>query len=166
MARRESLETVCLICCEDLRVVALGACNHRSTCALCSVRMRQLLGDSACVLCKRTLEHVVMTASVDKEFEDFQIWGDGSAAVCKIEGRELPFDEPAQAFFDDKRMLVVQKERKEKFAKLLEKRNSEDAEEGAPPKKKVKGAKWLHMATTEGKPVVTEDRSRAPLVSA
>jgi hypothetical protein len=67
--------------------------------------MRQLLGDSACVLCKRTLEHVVMTASVEKEFEDFQIWGDGSAAVCKIEGRELPFDEPAQAFFDDKRML-------------------------------------------------------------
>ena len=32
--------------------------------------------------------------------------------------------------------------------------------------KKVKGAKWLHMATTEGKPVVTVDRSPDPFASA
>jgi hypothetical protein len=94
-------DTTCLVCCEDLRVAALGSCNHRSVCALCSVRLRQLLGDSACILCKRTLDHVVMTASKDKVYEDFQIWGD----VCKVDGRELAFDEPAQAFFDDKKML-------------------------------------------------------------
>ena len=32
--------------------------------------------------------------------------------------------------------------------------------------KKVKGAKWLYRATTVGKPVVTEDRSPDPLLSA
>jgi hypothetical protein len=92
---------VCLVCCEDLRVVAVGSCNHRSVCALCSVRMRQLIGDSACILCKRTLEHVVMTADSDKSFDDFQIWNN----VCKVQGRELLFDEPSQAFFDDEKML-------------------------------------------------------------
>jgi hypothetical protein len=91
----------CLVCCEDLRVVALGACNHRSVCALCSIRLRQLLGDSACILCKRTLEHVVMTTHSDKNFDDFHIWG----SVCKVDARELPFDEPSQAFFDDAKML-------------------------------------------------------------
>jgi hypothetical protein len=32
----------CLICCEPLLVVALGSCNHRATCAICSVRLRQV----------------------------------------------------------------------------------------------------------------------------
>jgi len=94
-------EETCLVCCEDLRVVALGACEHRSVCALCSVRLRQLLGDSACILCKRTLEHVVMTAETEKKYSDFTIWGD----VCKVDGRELPFDDASQAFFDDKKMF-------------------------------------------------------------
>ena len=95
----------CLVCCEDLRVVALGACNHRSVCALCSVRLRELHGDSSCILCKRTLEHVVMTTDTNKRFEHFRIWG----SVCKVGGfihaRELPFDEPSQVFFDDVKML-------------------------------------------------------------
>jgi hypothetical protein len=94
-------ENVCLVCCEDLRVVALGACDHRSVCALCSVRLRQLVGDSACILCKKTLEHVVMTTVADKPFAEYQIWG----SVCKVDGRELPYDEPAQAFFDDAKIF-------------------------------------------------------------
>ena len=92
---------MCLVCCEDLRVVALGACEHRSVCALCSVRLRELLADSACILCKRTLEHVVMTTDADKPFAEYQIWGN----VCRVDGRELPFDEQAQAFIDDAKFL-------------------------------------------------------------
>ena len=33
----------CLVCCEDLRVAAVASCNHRGVCALCSVRLRQVL---------------------------------------------------------------------------------------------------------------------------
>ncbi|KAJ1473194.1 hypothetical protein T484DRAFT_1913446, partial [Baffinella frigidus] len=87
----------CLVCCEDLRVAAVGSCNHRGVCALCSVRLRQLLGDSCCILCKRELDRVIMTADVTKTFESFPIWGD----VCRVEGRELYYDEESQSFFDD-----------------------------------------------------------------
>lgn len=42
-----------------------------------------------------------MTADANKTFESFPIWGD----VCRVEGRELEYDEESQAFFDDAEAL-------------------------------------------------------------
>jgi hypothetical protein len=38
-----------------------------------------------------------MTANSTKTFEAFPIWGD----VCRVDGRELEYDEDSQSFFDD-----------------------------------------------------------------
>ncbi len=54
----------------------------------------QILNDLSCILCKRNLEHVIMTADKTTKFEDYPIWGD----TCKFGGRELAFDEESQVF--------------------------------------------------------------------
>ena len=43
-----------------------------------------------------------MTADTSKSFESFPIWND----VCRVEGRELYYDEESQSFFDDKEALA------------------------------------------------------------
>ncbi|EKX32395.1 hypothetical protein GUITHDRAFT_148660 [Guillardia theta CCMP2712] len=94
-------EDVCLVCCEPLEHIAIGACNHRAVCALCSVRMRQLVGDLNCILCKQQLEQVIITSDKTRSFDDFPMWGD----ICRVDGRDLSFDEPSQAFFHDLQAL-------------------------------------------------------------
>jgi len=53
----------------------------------------QLLNDQACILCKRTLDHVIMTADHTKTFDSFSIWGD----VCRSGGKDLKYDEASQS---------------------------------------------------------------------
>jgi hypothetical protein len=53
----------------------------------------QLLNDQACILCKRTLEHVIMTADHTKTFDSYSIWGD----VCRSGGKDLKYDEASQS---------------------------------------------------------------------
>eukprot|EP00927_Polykrikos_kofoidii_P082863 TRINITY_DN8354_c0_g1_i1.p1 TRINITY_DN8354_c0_g1~~TRINITY_DN8354_c0_g1_i1.p1 ORF type:complete len:747 (+),score=155.76 TRINITY_DN8354_c0_g1_i1:121-2361(+) len=49
----------CLICCVDEpRFVAVGRCGHTEVCGLCSVRLRGVLRDFHCPLCKEDLTEV------------------------------------------------------------------------------------------------------------
>ena len=38
----EDNQEFCLVCCDELSVVAIGSCDHQGTCAICSVRLRQV----------------------------------------------------------------------------------------------------------------------------
>jgi hypothetical protein len=38
----EENQEFCLVCCDELSVVAIGSCDHQGTCAICSVRLRQV----------------------------------------------------------------------------------------------------------------------------
>jgi len=87
-------EDMCLVCCEPLEFVAIGQCNHQVCCALCASRMRILMNDSRCVLCKTDHERVFVTADKSKEFESFQTWGD-------VGGPGLVFDGTSNMFFDE-----------------------------------------------------------------
>lgn len=51
----------CVVCATPLEWVAVGACGHRETCASCSLRLRLVLDDASCVLCKQELPHVLVT---------------------------------------------------------------------------------------------------------
>ena len=51
--RAEAVErAACIICCEPLLAVAVGACGHTEVCAACSLRSRTLYRDLKCPLCK------------------------------------------------------------------------------------------------------------------
>ena len=53
----------CLICAEVMdgvaRMDAVGVCNHHGVCTVCFLRMRSLLQDYTCPMCKTDLEFVI-----------------------------------------------------------------------------------------------------------
>ncbi|KAL4087932.1 hypothetical protein PRIC1_012363 [Phytophthora ramorum] len=86
----------CVLCCNTIDNVArfntVGVCNHKGCCSICALRLRQLLGQTACVMCKTDMPRVVCVQREDERFESFQDWGDniGPAHV---------FDEASAMFF-------------------------------------------------------------------
>lgn len=45
-------EIICLLCSEDISIYALGECNHKFICHVCTLKMRDKCKDTACPLCK------------------------------------------------------------------------------------------------------------------
>uniref|UniRef100_M4BVU0 C2H2-type domain-containing protein n=1 Tax=Hyaloperonospora arabidopsidis (strain Emoy2) TaxID=559515 RepID=M4BVU0_HYAAE len=86
----------CMLCCNAIdnvsRFNTVGVCNHTGCCSICALRLRQLLGQPACVVCKTDMPRVICIAQEDESFSSFQDWGDniGPAHV---------FDEPSAMFF-------------------------------------------------------------------
>ncbi|KAE8908467.1 hypothetical protein PF005_g17659 [Phytophthora fragariae] len=86
----------CVLCCNAIdnaaRFNTVGVCNHPGCCSICALRLRQLLGQTSCVMCKTDMPRVVCLQRADQSFESFQDWGDniGPAHV---------FDEASAMFF-------------------------------------------------------------------
>uniref|UniRef100_A0A8C4QG68 RING-type E3 ubiquitin transferase n=1 Tax=Eptatretus burgeri TaxID=7764 RepID=A0A8C4QG68_EPTBU len=53
-------EGVCVVCCQDMNVVAMGSCDH-PVCLACSVKMRVLCGQPYCAVCRLHLDKVFIT---------------------------------------------------------------------------------------------------------
>jgi hypothetical protein len=64
-------ENACLICCEPIRFYAVGSCNHREVCAMCTLRLRQLYKENECCICKTPLNAVIFTTDGERNYEKF-----------------------------------------------------------------------------------------------
>ncbi|CAM9260214.1 unnamed protein product, partial [Ectocarpus fasciculatus] len=73
---------------------AFGECNHRGVCSVCFVRMRSLLRDYSCPICKRDLDKVVCSSTV-QDYQELSIWGTDAGAM-------FIFDEKSKMFFPRK----------------------------------------------------------------
>lgn len=51
LSNEGKIEASCIICCDPLIWYAVGKCNHRGMCALCSIRRRVLYNDQKCPIC-------------------------------------------------------------------------------------------------------------------
>ena len=60
----------CLLCCEPMRVVAYGACNHKAACEKCLLRLRICYKNYACPMCKHPKDEIVI-APYREELPDF-----------------------------------------------------------------------------------------------
>ncbi|EGZ25536.1 hypothetical protein PHYSODRAFT_359492 [Phytophthora sojae] len=83
----------CLLCADPIRFYAVGECNHHGICSRCSMRMRLIMDDRNCPMCKQPLERVVVS-SAPRPFESFELWGDAA-------GPESVLDEPSDMIFVD-----------------------------------------------------------------
>ena len=54
----ECSEDQCSVCWNDIKIFAIGACNH-PVCYTCSTRMRVLCGQKDCAICRQDLAKVV-----------------------------------------------------------------------------------------------------------
>ena len=50
------------MCFNEVQFFALGSCGHTLVCAKCSLRIRLLMDDKHCTLCKQELAEIVVTA--------------------------------------------------------------------------------------------------------
>lgn len=45
-------KTHCILCFNDLNYVVMGVCGHKHVCNQCGLRLRLLINDFACPICK------------------------------------------------------------------------------------------------------------------
>ncbi|XP_063703153.1 E3 ubiquitin-protein ligase ZNF598 [Culicoides brevitarsis] len=50
----------CVICCKDIEIFAVGECNH-AVCYNCMTRIRGLINQSDCPICRKSLDTVIMS---------------------------------------------------------------------------------------------------------
>jgi len=51
----------CLLCCNEIRYFAMGKCDHKNICHKCCIRIRLLMKDNKCSICKTGLEEIVVS---------------------------------------------------------------------------------------------------------
>lgn len=83
----------CLLCADPIRFHAVGECNHTGICSKCFMRMRMLLNDKACPMCKTVLDRVIVSKE-QRTFESFQLWGDAL-------GYDSFLDDPSEMIFHE-----------------------------------------------------------------
>ena len=121
-------EECCAVCAEPLKFVAVGRCGHREVCSICSARMRGVMDDRECCICKAALPEVFVTrflgsfTAVPTGFRDEGAaaaaeggggggrgGGRGGEAARSLRSRaaagELWHDEYLDAYFDDREHL-------------------------------------------------------------
>ena len=92
----------CILCFNATQYFALGSCGHKNVCAQCSLRIRLLMDDKNCTLCKQELGEVIITQDKKLTWDKFnrsvrhdcdQDRADESIfyhdRACKIEGMKL-----------------------------------------------------------------------------
>lgn len=88
----------CVICTETLdggmHPPGVGACEHTGTCGLCFFRLRKIMGDRSCCICKVELENVYVfpNPAAARPYRTLNIWGDNAG--------------PGMVFDDQTRMFV------------------------------------------------------------
>lgn len=100
----------CIICTEALdsgfHRPGVGPCEHTGTCGLCYFRLRKIMGDMSCCICKHQLENVYIFPSPDdvQPYRSLNMWGDNAG--------------PGMAFDDGTRMFVPKEFQKEVMLNL------------------------------------------------
>ncbi len=62
----------CILCFNQLRFFSLGRCGHKNVCHTCALRLRLIIKDKTCSICKTELTEVLMCQNKDISFELFE----------------------------------------------------------------------------------------------
>lgn len=54
-------EDLCLVCTDSLDYTGFGACGHKDACSRCVARLRFVMEDTRCMLCKQDNPSVFFT---------------------------------------------------------------------------------------------------------
>jgi hypothetical protein len=55
------MDDSCAVCADALEWVAYGPCGHREVCSTCVARLRFIVGDTLCCICKTDCPSVFVT---------------------------------------------------------------------------------------------------------
>ena len=69
--KKDSDETICIICKEKLSFNSIGECNHKEMCYYCTIKNREFYDDIKCPLCNKNLSIVfICPISETRKFEE------------------------------------------------------------------------------------------------
>lgn len=95
------MDDTCAVCADALEWVAYGPCGHREVCSTCVVRLRFVLDDRRCCICKTEAPIVFVTKALGdytRVITDFSVFP-ANATEGKV--GQYWYHEDTQAFFDD-----------------------------------------------------------------
>ncbi|XP_010938163.1 uncharacterized protein [Elaeis guineensis] len=95
------MDDSCAVCADALEWVAYGSCGHREVCSTCVVRLRFVLNDHRCCICKTECPIVFVTKALGDYttvITDFSMFP-ANATEGKV--GQYWYHEDTQAFFDD-----------------------------------------------------------------
>lgn len=61
----------CLLCDNKLTVFAMGPCGHKNVCVTCMLRLRYILEDEECPVCRADLDEIVISDDKSLAWEFF-----------------------------------------------------------------------------------------------
>ena len=61
----------CVLCFNFLKFVALGKCGHKNVCLICALRLRFILKDIRCPICKAELKEILLCEDKSITYETF-----------------------------------------------------------------------------------------------
>ena len=62
----------CILCFNDMKYFGLGKCNHKNVCHTCILRLRFIMKDFKCPICKTASEELLIAETQSLTFEQFQ----------------------------------------------------------------------------------------------
>ena len=62
----------CILCFNDMRFFGLGICNHKNVCHTCILRLRFILKDKKCPICKTQSEELLIAETQSITYEQFK----------------------------------------------------------------------------------------------
>ena len=62
----------CILCLNEIKFFALGECDHKNVCNTCSLRMRLILEDEQCPICKADLDEIVISDDKSLTWQFFE----------------------------------------------------------------------------------------------
>lgn len=54
-------EDNCILCFNAINHFAMGKCNHKAVCHKCVLRIRLLMNDNKCSICKTELDQIIVS---------------------------------------------------------------------------------------------------------
>ena len=96
-------EDVCLICAEPLSFVSVYQCGHSDVCALCTLRLRLVVGDKRCCACREESENVLVTRQQGCFTSKFPSSFPSASRALSTGGQFqlIPLDQARDVYFDD-----------------------------------------------------------------
>ena len=97
-------DEVCVCCCEPLREIGVGRCNHAVACGLCNLRLRLLLNDTSCIVCKQPVDRLIIASHHSPRFQELlNGFENGSISLVLDASAGVLFEDPD--FFQSMRRL-------------------------------------------------------------
>ncbi|KAF7067168.1 hypothetical protein CFC21_073087 [Triticum aestivum] len=95
------MDDSCAVCADALEWVAYGPCGHREVCSTCVVRLRFVVGDRHCCICKTDCPSVFVTKAMGDYTRVISDFSALPAAASEGKAGEHWYHEDSRAYFDD-----------------------------------------------------------------